>query len=274
MAQTYIQWKSAYDLGKLYQICQRERRIIYIQPLDDFPDFILDFKLSFHSAPTDFFSLLSHYCRVFFCGIDVEVLPKIDICKKEWNIKKRHHPTTNKEQLLVTDFETTLQSILPVNGLCILGIIWTDLYPSEDLNFVLGQAFFNHKSGIFCFGRFEPKTFDEATSRDISVVDANLIWKLLKVICHETCHLFGLSHCEFFSCLMNASSSVVEALSQPLFLCPVCLHKLQEVCQFNICTRYLEIQDLLKEIHSQFPHERFSQSLSWLEKCLEFLNEK
>lgn len=185
-AQTYVQWKSAYDLRKLHQICHREKRTIYIQPLDNFPDFICDFKFKFHSTSINFFGLLSYFCRVFFCGIDVTVLPKIDICAKDWNIKKRHHSKTDKEQLLVTDFETKLQTILPTDGLCILGIIWTDLYPSEDLNFVLGQAFFNYKSGIFCFGRFEPKTYDEATSEDISKVDSYLILKLLKVLYVDT----------------------------------------------------------------------------------------
>lgn len=55
---------------------------------------------------------------------------------------------------------------------------------------------------------------------------------------HELCHVFGITHCYYFACLMNESSSIDEAITQPLFLCPVCLRKLHTVLTFHVKERY------------------------------------
>ena len=55
----------------------------------------------------------------------------------------------------------------------------------------------------------------------------------VQVVSHEACHLFGLDHCEYFHCNMNASGRVAQAMAQPLFLCPVCLRKLHRVSRIN-----------------------------------------
>ena len=54
----------------------------------------------------------------------------------------RYHKETHKEQLLVSDINRLLKSVLPNDAMAILGITWTDLYPTEDLNFVLGRLAF------------------------------------------------------------------------------------------------------------------------------------
>ncbi|ESO97497.1 hypothetical protein LOTGIDRAFT_78907, partial [Lottia gigantea] len=132
-----------------------------------------------------------------------------------------------------------------------------DLYPQEDLNFVLGESSVTCKSAMFCFGRYEPIGFDKDTHVPLAQIDGDLIWKLFRVsyriinvtklgihsnptsiISHETCHLLGLQHCTFFHCAMNESSSIQEAISQPLFLCPICLRKLQKCCRFDVLERY------------------------------------
>ena len=55
---------------------------------------------------------------------------------------------------------------------------------------------------------------------------------------HELCHLFGLAHCHYFQCAMNESSSIAEAATQPLFLCPICLRKLDHFCHLDISSRF------------------------------------
>ena len=62
---------------------------------------------------------------------------------------------------------------------------------------------------------------------------------------HEICHVLGLSHCQYFSCSMNTSSSVLHTDTQPLFLCPVCLRKLQLSLDFQIKERYKKLLDFL-----------------------------
>ena len=43
--------------------------------------------------------------------------------------------------------------------------------------------------------------------------------------------MFGLAHCAVFSCLMNESKSSLEALKQPMILCPLCMKKIYKMCR-------------------------------------------
>ncbi|XP_053385167.1 uncharacterized protein LOC128550333 isoform X2 [Mercenaria mercenaria] len=92
-----------------------------------------------------------------------------------------------------------------------------------------------------------------------------------EVLSHETCHLFGLQHCWYFQCAMNESTSMLEAASQPLFLCPVCLRKLQYSCGFDVLSRYKKMLPFLRDISKIYPTSEFLHSVIWLEKCIEFL---
>ena len=89
---------------------------------------------------------------------------------------------------------------------------------------------------------------------------------------HEMCHLFGLSHCDFFDCSMNGSNSIEQAMSQPLFLCPVCLRKLQHACKFDIMERYHALLKVIKDINLVFPSDNWQKSIDWLHRCMQYLN--
>eukprot|EP00486_Rosalina_sp_Unknown_P006106 CAMPEP_0201569730 /NCGR_PEP_ID=MMETSP0190_2-20130828/11575_1 /ASSEMBLY_ACC=CAM_ASM_000263 /TAXON_ID=37353 /ORGANISM="Rosalina sp." /LENGTH=279 /DNA_ID=CAMNT_0047992391 /DNA_START=685 /DNA_END=1524 /DNA_ORIENTATION=- len=52
------------------------------------------------------------------------------------------------------------------------------------------------------------------------------IRRCVGVLLHEIGHLFGLEHCPYFECLMNGANHLVEGDAAPLWLCPICLHKL------------------------------------------------
>ena len=58
-------------------------------------------------------------------------------------------------------------------------------------------------------------------------------------------HIFGLSHCNFYECAMNSSSFVSEVDEQPLFLCPICLRKLQKFLKFRLMDRYRKLREAL-----------------------------
>ena len=94
---------------------------------------------------------------------------------------------------------------------------------------------------------------------------------LFQVITHETCHLFGLQHCWYFQCTMNESNSMQEAASQPIFLCPVCLRKLQHCCGFDVLSRYKKMLLFFQDISDIYPTPEFIYSVKWLEKCIKFL---
>ena len=182
-SQTYVKWRTVYDFQKLVSMCAPKRTIIYIQPLDDFPDFITNFEFHYRQLTTDLFGLLQGFAQIFFMGFDVCINPACTTEQLGWTsfITSRVHSVTGQKQYKASDFHPLLQRLLPSDGVCIVGITWTDLYPDDDLNFVFGETSFEHKSGIFSFGRFEPKDFDKEGHSDISEVDGLLVWKLMKV---------------------------------------------------------------------------------------------
>ena len=174
------------------------------------------------------------------------------------------------------DIQKCLQRTIPRNSYCSVGISWTDLYPSEDLNFVLGEAHSALNAGVLSFGRFEPKAYkDGQVPPPIENFDGKLLWRMLKVLSHETCHIFGLAHCVYFECNMNESTSLPEATSQPLYLCPVCLRKLQKVCKFDLKERYTLLLKFLEEIISEYHDcDKFIITIKWLRRCIDLLNDK
>ncbi|CAL1548187.1 unnamed protein product [Lymnaea stagnalis] len=266
--QTYIQWRAAQDLNNFYFLCLPKRRTIYLQPIDHFPEFVTSFRLATPHLSLDLFETLLGFAQIYFLGLEVMVRPPISIGTSGWNLSSRINPTTGQMQFCVNDFFPLLQASLPPDGLCVAGLIWTDLYP-QGFNFVLGEASFQHKSAVVSFGRFE----NDDSCADITKVDDQVLWKLFKSLSHEVCHLLGLQHCQFFLCAMNESSSVTQALSQPLFLCPVCLRKVQRACGFDVLERYQRLQQFLTTISKQFGGSgRFQESLLWLERCISYLN--
>ena len=57
---------------------------------------------------------------------------------------------------------------------------------------------------------------------------------LLNTAVHEVMHIFGMDHCSFFKCAMNAGGTF-----DTLSLCPICLAKLHHSLScFNVKRRY------------------------------------
>ena len=54
-----------------------------------------------------------------------------------------------------------------------------------------------------------------------------------------------MAHCSFFAYAMNESKSVIQAENQPLFLCPVCLHKPKKAFGSDVVERYTGLCILL-----------------------------
>lgn len=114
--------------------------------------------------------------------MNVSLLPGIDMVSAQWRVKRRLHPVIQKEQVLVGDVQKCLKRDLQQDAYCALGICWTDLYPQENLNFILGEASGVLRVAAFCFGRFEPKAYrDGEPPPPITGVDGPLLWKMIKV---------------------------------------------------------------------------------------------
>ncbi|GAB1609874.1 archaemetzincin-2-like [Argonauta hians] len=277
LEQTFIKWKVLWETSNVRNRCKclfPLKSIIYLQPVGQFPDFISKYTLDCGNMKMNLFSLLQEFTQIYFLGFDVNICQPHFKDPELSGIKSRIHTVTGEKQFLSSSFFPFLRKKLPKDGYCILGITWTDLYPSEDLNFSLGESSFQHKSGVFCFGRFEPLLFNKDQSmEDIVQVDQSVIWRILKVTAHEICHLMGLMHCEIYACLMNRSTSLQEAMQQPMFLCPVCLRKLQKVCKFTLHMRYTRLHNFFDMLQNIIPYYHFRDSREWLTKCLRFISD-
>jgi archaemetzincin len=74
--------------------------------------------------------------------------------------------------------------------------------------------------------------------------------------------MFGLTHCNYFNCVMNGSNHLQESDRRPLHLCPVCLRKLQFSVGFDVVKRY--------EALAQFDGQAgLEDEAAWLDRRLE-----
>ena len=178
--QTFVQWKAAQDLNNFYSLCLPKRQNIYLQPINAFPDFVHSFQFKSQNLELSMLETIQAFLQIFFCGLEVLLLPPVMIDDTKEEVRSRIHPVTENQQLCVNDLYPFLQRLLPLNGLCIMGISWTDIYP-EGHNFTLGEASVQHRAASISFGRFEFKGFDPATHKDIEEIDGAILWKLLKV---------------------------------------------------------------------------------------------
>jgi archaemetzincin len=125
--------------------------------------------------------------------------------------------------------------------LCV-AVTMADIYPDESWNFVYGQARVADGVGVYSFARLDPlfPTLPEKLI-NVPVTDEHrriILRRCVKILLHEVGHLFGLSHCIYYICLMNGANHEVEMDRQTLYICPVCLHKLHSTLQFDVRQMY------------------------------------
>ncbi len=207
------------------------RHRIYLQPLGAFSE---------TEGPS--LDTLKTYAADYF-AMDVELLPPLDI--SQLGVKTRLNPYTGNRQLLSTQILAVLKKDLPRDAFCLLAITMADLYPHPSWNFVFGQASLHDRVGVFSFARYDPVFYGEERGEGY---DRLLLKRSLKVLAHETGHMFALNHCIFFRCVMNGSNHLKESDSRPLHLCPVCLRKLQFSIGFDVADRYGRLLQLYRNV--------------------------
>jgi len=194
------------------------RRVIYLLPLGEFP--------AGQSPPLD---KLQRFAAAYF-QMEVKALP----VTSGTNFTTRLNPNTKNRQVLTVDVLKFLQARLPPDAFCVLAITMDDLYPDPSWNFVFGQASLREGAGVYSFARYDPVFYGQQRGSDYESV---LLRRSCKVLVHETGHMFGVSHCVFFACVMNGSNHLGESDSRPFHLCPVCLRKLDWSMNWDIVKR-------------------------------------
>lgn len=192
------------------------KNIIYIQPLDSIDSKMLAF--------------MRIYCKVFYSGIEVKVLPSLSLHKLR--IPHRlHYGITQYHAGRIIEALT-----LPPDGFCLIAVTFYDLYPRDSWNFVFGLAAANR--GVFSFARYIDNDLPDHSRNE------HILYRAVKVMSHEIGHMFSLKHCIYYKCIMNGSNHALENTRKLMHFCPVCLKKIHSVLKFDIPQRYANLAEL------------------------------
>jgi len=220
---------------------------IYLQPLGRFPE---------NKSPS--LELLREYVENYYT-IRVNINKPLNL--KKHKIIIRINPYARNIQILTSDVLNILRNQLPDNAFCLMGISMEDLYPDPSWNFVFGQASLNDRVGVYSFARYHPAFYREKPDKNFM---HTLLKRSCKVLVHEIGHMFGLSHCIYFHCIMNGSNHLQESDTRPLHLCPVCLHKLHYSIGFDITERY-------QKLHNFYQQHVFTDEADTIKNRLDYI---
>jgi len=182
--------------------------------------------------------------RAFFYGAKVELLPKVSSKKLLEQVQSRKSATG--VQFETFGCQKLLTRLMPADAFVVIGITSDELY-KDNFGFVYGEANAMRGTGVFSFAHCSIGD-DRSAFRDS-----------LKVLCHETGHLFGISHCIWWQCVMNGAAGD-EVDHMPLHLCPIDLAKLQEALGFDVVERERAIEAMWTA-HGLTAEARFSGQL-------------
>lgn len=182
-----------------------ERFRIYIQPIGEFD-----------SIRKEVLNVTADYLKAFF-GTEVVINKTIsdsivpdDERRMNNNIEQLKSSYINKK---------ILKPNLPADAAVMVGFTQFDLYPSDDWNFVFGQALSKGRVGVWSVNRFG---FPEINKKEYRL----FLMRALRTSSHEISHMFSLPHCVKYQCVLNGANSLEEADTRPTSLCPECLKKL------------------------------------------------
>ncbi|MBI2814275.1 MAG: hypothetical protein HYX71_08315 [Opitutae bacterium] len=178
---------------------------------------------------------LREYAAAFF-QMEVRLLPAYH--PHDLEFEPRKNPRSGQRQILTGSVIRFLESRLPPDAFCLLGVTMEDLYPDPKWNFVFGQASLNDRVGVCSFARDDPAFWRDPRPQAYREL---ILRRNVKTLAHETGHMFTLLHCIFFECVMNGSNHLVESDARPQHLCPVCLRKLHHAVGFDAVKRYEDL---------------------------------
>ncbi|QDG49559.1 hypothetical protein FIV42_02035 [Persicimonas caeni] len=202
------------------------RKTIYLQPIGSFEDSGLDL------------GKLAAFAEMYF-RMPVAVRAPIDPAELEF--RRRKNPHFGQEQWLTEDLLSELYDRLPDDAYAMLGLTMTDLWPGDRWNYVFGQATFSERVGVYSFGRYDPTSrLSHAAPYGLDRRKTMML-RAMKILTHETGHMFGIRHCLHYECNMNGTNSLRELDEQPLHLCPVDLRKLHAATGFDPAARYHDL---------------------------------
>ncbi|WP_372365237.1 archaemetzincin [Candidatus Uabimicrobium sp. HlEnr_7] len=185
-------------------------------------------------------TLVTRYIGAFF-QVPVKFTKPIPL-EKISPKARRVHPSWGDKQIHT---KYILRKILrprrPKDAIAYIALTSYDLYPRASWNFVYGQASLVNRVGVFSMYR----NGDPAESKEMFRLCFS---RTAKTATHEIGHMLGIRHCIAFDCCMNGSNNRSESDKHPLWLCPMCLNKVNWFLPFNITKRYDELATILESL--------------------------
>ena len=180
------------------------------------------------------------YLGVVF-GLPVRAEPALPVSVVEARFRRRNSFTQAEQWRCDHILDNVLAPRLPRDATALLALTSTDLYPSDDWNFVFGMASLQKRVGVYSLARFG----DPAKGGE----EAKLcLRRTLMVAAHETGHMFSLKHCKHGPCCMNGSNSLAESDRSTLAFCPECLVKLGHLSGTSAGGRLKAMSDFLRPL--------------------------
>lgn len=222
-----------YKLKDSKAMLTSRRRMIVLQPLGEFSD-----------EQRMVLETLRDYASAYF-QIPTRIAKPIDLphpSKSTWARKlplDQQHNQYDHQFDAIAIVNKWLIPKLPQDAVAYLGITMEDLY-AEDLNYVFGFGSFENRTGVYSLARYYPEFWNEAPTEQSKLLTLR---RSLKVLNHETSHVFGLKHCVFYDCTMNGSNSLAETDRSSIHECPVCHQKLHWNLKFDPSKRFQSLNE-------------------------------
>lgn len=162
------------------------------------------------------------------------------------------------EQILIGDLMDAIAQDRPEDAHAVLGITTSDVYPESSWSFVFGMASASRRVGVFSTARYHQHAGPGPAP------EALVLRRTLATMLHELGHVFGMSHCQHFRCLLNGTNSLTESDEGVVHLGPVCLRKLYVAHPFDARVRY-------RELTRAYTHHGLHEEAAWARRRLEDL---
>lgn len=147
----------------------------------------------------------------------------VDGKTRQFNLRTRHNEKPDHSQICVTSILNLLKKVVPLDAKCLIALTMYDLYGDDTDLFIAGLAMGNCRVAAFSLYRYDPYlSFDDADWFSCQMNDQNsseiesaqrrslFLLRACRLLTHEICHLLGIDHCIFYSCLMNGSGDLGE----------------------------------------------------------------
>lgn len=189
-----------------------KRKVIYLQPIG-----------IFSKMEDKMLKLTAEYTEYFF-GLKTVLLDPIPADNFPRDKRRTQFETEQLDAAYIID--DILPGKIPEDGIVIMALTASDLYPNPNWNYVFGLASYSKRTAVTSMHRFEGYDF-------MGGYYPLCLNRLIKTSTHEIGHMFTLPHCVHAECLMNGANHLKELDSQTNSLCSVCLAKLSWNLNFD-----------------------------------------